>query len=118
MATSKSRSNVHGWTAGAYLYSGRRDPAWNVSQRMVKQLMALWESLPAAGEQKEVHPGGLGYRGSFLKDDNNREWTAFNGRVSLCTSTEMQVRKDAARKFEKTLLSSAPEGLLPERLIE
>jgi hypothetical protein len=118
MATSKSLSNVHGWTAGAYLYSGRRDPAWNVSARMVKQLMALWESSSAAGEQKEVYPGGLGYRGSFLKDGNKREWTAFNGRVSLRTSTDMQVREDAERKFEKTVLSSAPEGLLPEKLIE
>lgn len=118
MATSKSRNNAHHWIAGAYLYSGRRDPSWNVSERMVKQLMALWESLPTAGEQKEVRPGGLGYRGSFLRENDKQEWMAFNGLVSLRTGAVMQVRKDAARKFEKTVLSSAPEGLLPKGLIE
>jgi len=118
MATSKSRSNVHGWTAGAYLYSGRRDPVWNVSERVVKQLLALWESLPCTSEQKELHHGGLGYRGSFLRGDDKREWVAFNGLVSLQTSAGMQVRKDAAREFEKILLASAPKGLLPEGLLE
>lgn len=117
MATSKSRSNVHGWIAGAFLYSGRRDPVWNVSGRVVKQLLALWESLPRS-EQEELHPGGLGYRGSFLRENDKQEWVAFNGLVSLRTGTDMQVRKDAARKFEKTLLASATKGLLPEGLIE
>lgn len=117
MAISKSRSNVQGWTAGAYLYSGRRDPAWNVPERVVKQLLAMWKSLSTASE-KEVHPGGLGYRGSFLKDNDKREWIAFNGLVSLRTGAGTQVRKDAARKFENILLSSAPKGLLPEGLIE
>lgn len=117
MATSKSRSDVHDWTGGAYLYSGRRDPVWNVSGRVVKQLLALWESLPRS-EQKELHPGGLGYRGSFLRENDKQEWMAFNGLVSLRTGAVMQVRKDAARMFEKTVLSSAPEGLLPKGLIE
>lgn len=118
MVTSKSGSNVQGWTAGAHLYSGRRDPVWNISERMVKQLLALWESLLSAGEEKQVHPGGLGYRGLFLRGGDKREWVAFNGLVSLRTSAGVQVRKDAAREFEKTLLSSAPKGLLPEGLIE
>lgn len=118
MAISKSGSNVQGWTAGAHLYSGRRDPAWNVPERVMKQLLAMWKALPHAGEQKEVHLGGLGYRGSFLKDNDKREWIAFNGLVSLRTGAGTQVRKDAARKFEKLLLSSAPKGLLPEGLIE
>lgn len=118
MATSKSRSNIRGWSAGAHLYSGRPDPVWNISEGVVKKLLALWESLPPAGEQEEVHPGGLGYRGAFLRSNENREWMAFNGLVSLRTRAGMQVRKDAAREFEKTLLSSAPKGLLPQGLIE
>jgi hypothetical protein len=118
MATSKSGSKVQGWTAGAYLYSGRRDPVWNVSANVVKQLLALWESLPRTSEQNELHPGGLGYRGSFLRENDNHEWGAFNGLVSLQTAAGVQMRKDSTRKFEKILLSSAPKGLLPEGLIE
>jgi hypothetical protein len=30
----------------------------------------------------------------------------------------MQVRRDTGREFEKTLISSAPKGVLPEGLIE
>ena len=84
----------------------------------MKQLLALWESLPRTSEQKDLHPGGLGYRGSFLRENDKQEWVAFNGLVSLRTGAGIQVRKDAARKFEKILLSSAPEGLLPEGLTE
>jgi len=85
---------------------------------VVKQLLVTWKSLPPADEQKEEHSGGLGYRGSFLRDNDKREWIVFNGLVSLRTGAGAQVRKDAARKFEKLLLSSAPKGLLPEGLIE
>ncbi len=84
----------------------------------MKKLLALWESLPLAPEQKDVHPAGLGYRGSFLTDNDKREWIAFNGLASLRTGASMQIRKDVAREFEKILLSSAPKGLLPEGLIE
>jgi hypothetical protein len=118
MVTSKSGSGVRGWTAGAHLYSGRPDPAWSISESVMKKLLALWESLPPAGEQQEMHAAGLGYRGSFLRGDGKREWVAFKGLVSLRTSARVQVRKDAAREFEKMLLSSAPKGLLPEGLIE
>jgi hypothetical protein len=118
MVTSKSGSKAHRWTAGAYLYSGRRDPVWNVSEPVVKQLLELWETLPHTSEQKELRPGGLGYRGSFLRGYDKREWAAFNGLVSLRTGAGIQVRKDEARKFEKILLSSAPEGLLPKGPIE
>lgn len=85
---------------------------------MMKKLLALWESLPPAGEQQEMHAAGLGYRGSFLRNNDKREWIACNGLVSLRTGAGVQVRKDAAREFEKILLSSAPKGLLPEGLIE
>jgi hypothetical protein len=117
MATSKSGDRGHGWIAGAFLYSGRPDPTWSVSKRIVNRSQELWESLPIADEKSGPKPAALGYRGSFLRGPSKREWIAFNGVVSLKTPAGIQVRKDVAKEFEKTLLSSAPKGLLPEGVL-
>ncbi len=109
MATSKSRE---GWIAGAFIYSGRRDPTWNLSKTVVWKLHRLWDATPPAREKPS--PPGLGYRGVFLRAPDGREWTAFNGLVSLTTPGGTESRTDPAREFEKSLLASAPEGLLPE----
>jgi len=82
------------------------------------KLQGLWESLAASEEKYEPRPGRLGYRGVVVKEPGHREWTAFNGTVSLTTPAGVEVRRDPARQFEKTLLSSAPKGLLPESMFE
>jgi hypothetical protein len=109
MATSKSRE---GWIAGAFIYSGRRDPTWNVPKTVVRKLHRLWDATTPAREKPS--PPRLGYRGVFLRAPDGREWTVFNGLVSLTTPDETESRTDPAREFEKSLLASAPEGLLPE----
>lgn len=118
MATSRSGKKERTWIAGVWIYSGRHDPTWSVPGRLVKKLQKLWESLPPAGEEWKPPSGGLGYRGSFLRGPGNREWAAFKGLVSLRTHMGMQVREDVTREFERTLISSAPRGVLPEGLIE
>ena len=80
------------------------------------KLQELWESLAASEKKHEPRPGGLGYRGVFMKEPGHREWTAFNGTVSRTTPTGAEARRDPARQFEKTLLSSAPRGMLPESM--
>ena len=112
MATSKSPEK--NWIAGAYLYSGRRDPSWPVSKPLVRKLQDLWETLPSSREKPS--PSGLGYRGAFLRSPDSREWLAFKGIVSLTTLSESESRADPSREFERSLLSSAPAGLLPPDL--
>jgi hypothetical protein len=69
------------------------------------------------GLRRRVRRGGLTcVVGNTVTFQNNP--VASNGLVSLRTSSGIQVRKDAARKFEKMLLSLASQGLLPEGLIE
>ena len=109
MATSKSPEKK--WIAGAYLYSGRRDPVWPASKSLVRKLQLLWKTLPSSREK----PGtaGLGYRGAFLRAPTNREWFAFNGNVTLTTAAKSESREDPNREFERSLLDSAPAGILP-----
>src|SRR5215831_12596794 len=112
MATSKSGET---WIAGAFLYSGRPDPTWPVSAGMARRLQHLWSTLPAT-EKTAPNPSRLGYRGAFLRVSLDHQWIAFGGLVSLKTPVGIEVRADVDRQFEKDLLDSAPEGLIPADL--
>jgi hypothetical protein len=117
MAISKSGKEQQGWAAGAFLYSGRPDPVWKISNSVARKLLEIWHSLPISDEKAGPQPGRLGYRGCFLRGSDNREWIAFNGVGSLREEKGVETRKDVARKFEKQLLSSAPKRLLPDDLL-
>jgi len=110
MATSRSPEK---WIAGALIYSGRRDPTWKVSERIAKKLVELWDAMPPSSKA-EPSTSRLGYRGVFLHAPDGREWTAFDGAVSLNGPGGVEVRIDTGRGFEKMLLASAPKNLLPD----
>lgn len=110
MATSKSPEK---WIAGARLYSGRRDPTWEISKEVAKKLLELWDALPPSSGA-EPSTSRLGYRGVFLRGPGGREWKAFDGAASLSGHGGVEVRIDIAREFEKNLMASAPKDLLPD----
>src|SRR6266581_4912751 len=116
MVTSRSDKKKD-WIAGAFLYSGRPDPVWDINQRVVKKLQEVWKALPIAEPRRELRPAGLGYRGSFLRSPGQREWIAGDGLVWLRTPAGVEKHRDDAREFEKILLSSAPKSLLPDGLM-
>ena len=113
MATSKFAKGK--WTAGALLYSGRRDPTWAVPSHLAQRLLKIWDSA-AQWTGDPPAPPPLGYRGSFLRDSENRQWHAFGGVITLRDGAEMESRGDPEREFEKLLLTSAPRGTLPPDL--
>jgi hypothetical protein len=111
MATSRSPDDPARWTAGVSIFSGRPDPEWLVSDAAADSLIALWQSLaPYRGAVPS--PPALGYRGCFLTD-GRRAWRAFGGVVTLRADGTSETRADQDRAFEKRLLGSAPDGLLP-----
>lgn len=106
MATSRSTEDG-GWTAGAVVFSGRPDPTWPVPPGVTERLVAIWESLPwtdATGTKP-----ALGYRGCYVRDPGGRMWTAYHELVTLASET----RRDDERRFERTVLGTAPPGVLP-----
>jgi hypothetical protein len=106
MATSRSTSET-GWIAGALVFSGRPDPTWPISQDVAAELVATWESLPPTDATSS--PPALGYRGCYVRDPDGRMWTAYH---ELVTQSGER-RRDDERRFERTVLSSAPTGVLP-----
>jgi len=110
MATSRSAKGK--WTAGALLYSGRRDPTWAIPSRLAQRLLKIWDSAERwTGDQPAPPP--LGFRGCFLRDSENRQWHAFGGVITLRAGEAMESRRDSEGEFEKLLLTSAPDGMLP-----
>ena len=106
MATSRSTSDS-GWIAGALVFSGRPDPIWPIPPGVAEELVAIWESLSST--DATVTPPALGYRGCYVRDPDGRMWTAYHELVTLSS----EWRRDDDRRFEHTVLASAPAGMLP-----
>jgi hypothetical protein len=128
MATSKSGSKRSAWSAGASVFSGRPDPVWEVKPALAARLERIWRGLKPSPIEPPPEPA-LGYRGCFLKGPRGRQWFVFGGVVTLHSPRRLksrtksatksrsesrhETRLDSAKKFERTLLASAPAGLLP-----
>jgi hypothetical protein len=111
MATSRSTSE-NGWIAGALVFSGRPDPKWPIPPDVGQELFSVWESLPPTDSGPV--PPALGYRGCFLRDPAGRVWTAYRELVTHAGES----RRDDERRFESTVLTSAPPGTLPPSTAE
>jgi hypothetical protein len=116
MATPKSGSKRSAWSAGASVFSGRPDPVWELKPALAARLEKIWRSLKPAEIEPPPEPA-LGYRGCFLNGPRGRQWFAFAGLVTLRSPRRPEgrpeSRKDPAKKFERTILASAPAALLP-----
>ena len=108
------------WTAGAFIWSGSRDPEWAVTAADAKAAITAWEGLPIA-ERWTRAPSRLGYRGCWLREHEAGRWTVEADKVLMtgpAGGPVMQVRHDPARTFERMILATAPPGTLPLSVIE
>jgi hypothetical protein len=107
------------WTAGASLFSGRPDPVWPLPDAVARDLEQTWEALAVFAPDRPAPPAPppLGYRGCFADDGRGRHWDAYGGAVTLRGPGGREVREDPAREFERRVLTSAPEGALPEAVL-
>ena len=115
MGTSKSNEQLGECIGGALIFSGRPNPTWDVDQDVLERLQEGWNSLETC-LTSDLSAPPLGYRGCFLRCGTDLEWTAYGGIVVMKTSTEKEAREDKDRNFERLLLSSAPEKILPDSL--
>ena len=116
MGISKSTEEDRKYTAGVSVFSGRPDPIWSVNEEVGSKLLKLYDDLERY-EGPAVQAPPLGYRGAFLRDDAGHEWFAYRGVVTLTGPPSSEVRKDAGREFERALVASTPQGLVPPALL-
>lgn len=106
------------WLASVSVYSGRQDPEWVVPSAIAAELAALWDRLGPIDESSERVPTALGYRGCRLRSPDGREWNAWMGVVVRHAAGRRDVRGDEQREFERALLATAPDGLLPPKVTQ
>ncbi len=99
-------------TARAFVFSGRPDPTWFVEEKQSQRLEAIWNQLKPSAVQTPTRPR-LGYRGVSMVCVSNEEYTAFDGHVKRKVGSTVEWKKDKERLFERRLLSTAPQGILP-----
>jgi hypothetical protein len=116
MDTSKSTKEDRMFTAGVSVFSGRPDPTWSVAEDIGSSLQELFETLESY-EEPAISAPPLGYRGAFLRDDSNHQWLAYRGVVTLTEPNRSEARRDPGRKFERVIVDSAPQGLIPPALL-
>ena len=105
-----SRSPEQGWRVSVDIFSGRPNPSWAIAESVGRRLASEWQALPVWTGKRPAAPP-LGYRGIRVAAPDGRVWLAFEGIVSLDGD---EVRKDASRSFERSVIKSAPAGTLPE----
>ncbi|MEW5915992.1 MAG: hypothetical protein AB1762_06290 [Gemmatimonadota bacterium] len=101
-------SDATSWKAGALLYSGRPDPAWDVGENEALAWVKVFENLtmtrtPVPSQSR------LGYRGAWLQAPDGRRWNAF---LSVVWQ-DRDRRPDVGRGLEQRLLETAPSDALP-----
>lgn len=116
MATSRFDETPQGWTARVLLFSGRRDPRWELPPPSARRLEALWQTLEPL--ERTPAPPPLGYRGCLACDPSERRWEAYRGAVTLSWTGGRELRGDPRRAFERLVIESAPPGALPENILE
>ena len=107
------------WKAGAFIWSGSRDPEWEVSAADALAAMSIWNRLEVA-QRWTRPPSRLGYRGCWLRGIGAGRWTVEADLVLMAAAAGgevLQARRDPNRSFERTILATAPRGLLPSNLI-
>jgi hypothetical protein len=118
MVTSKSvkkKKKEKKWIAGAFVFSGRPDPTWSVNKKLISELENVWNSISRSEKFPSQSPPILGYRGCFVREyDTNHGWFVYKSAVTLQINGSSETRSDRQYKFEALLLSSAPQGILPD----
>lgn len=103
-------------TARAFIFSGRPDPTWAVEEHELQRLNSIWKQLVPCTPSTPVRPR-LGYRGVSMVCAIKGKFTAFSGYVTKEVGSTAECRKDEERLFERFLLSTAPENVIPSGII-
>jgi hypothetical protein len=97
---------ISNWTAEVFVFSGRQNPTWILSEKQSGDWMKLWQEAPST--DKEVkQPSRLGYTGCKLQYNEHSHWFIYNGCVSFYDSGKIISKKDEERKIEYFLLHTA-----------
>jgi len=96
------------WKATALLFSGRRNPEWELTVAQQESWLKLWEQAAFSNTTVE-QPSILGYTGCRLQYNKHSHWQLYNGCVYFYEKEKIVSKKDNERLMELFLLNTAPE---------
>jgi hypothetical protein len=102
--------------ATTLIYSGRPDPEWEIGNEQLENLKRIWQQLPPS-KKAPPSPPPLGYRGAAIRCTSGEEWFTYSKIVTFKRgASRPKHRVDDQRRFEQTLLATAPLDALPTGL--
>ncbi|MBK8850002.1 MAG: hypothetical protein IPN73_07570 [Saprospiraceae bacterium] len=104
MDISKSNKN---WKCKVCVFSGRPDPVWKPSEKVVLNLLDIIEKAHPVSIPYKL-PEGLGYRGLCLFS-NETLITAYHGLIYISDGDLKDVRKDENLRFYGYFINHLPK---------
>ena len=100
------KRQITNWTAEAFVFSGRQNPQWILTEKQADDWKNLWQG--ASPSDKEVQrTSKLGYTGCRLQCNEHSYWIIFDGCVSFYDQQQVISKEDTGRAMEYFLLNTA-----------
>jgi hypothetical protein len=100
------KRQITNWTAEAFVFSGRQNPQWILTEEQADDWMNLWQRA-SSSDKEEQQPSRLGYTGCRLQLNEHSYWHMFDGCVSFYDKGQVISKEDEERKLEYFLLNTA-----------
>ena len=92
--------------AEAFVFSGRQNPQWILTEKQAHDWMDRWRAAPPSGIELQ-RPSRLGYTGCRLQLNEHSHWFIYDGCVSFHDKEQVISKEDAGREMEYFLLNTA-----------
>jgi hypothetical protein len=100
------KRQITNWTAEGFVFSGRQNPQWILTEKQANDWMDLWQT--ALHSNKDVQrPSKLGYTGCRLQFNEHSYWLIHDSCVSFYDEGQVISKEDAGREMEFFLLHTA-----------
>lgn len=98
------------------IFSGIPNPQWEVDARFMARLDAHFRKLkPGIPFEAQLPP--LGYRGIEVTV-NNKSWLSYKQMIRYSYQNKTVYGQDMERKIQEWIISSAPENILSQEVLQ
>jgi hypothetical protein len=100
------KRQITNWTAEAFVFSGRPNPQWILTEKQADDWMDRWQAAPSSSKEVE-RPSRLGYTGCKLQFNEHSYWLIADSCVSFYDKGQVISKEDVGREMEYFLLHTA-----------
>jgi|WetSurMetagenome_2_1015567.scaffolds.fasta_scaffold93004_4 hypothetical protein len=94
------------------------DPVWSINKTEQQGLLKYWETMNFENIEKMKNISNIFYSGCAMNEKDGRNWFIYKGIAIMRKENIIEVKRDIGRRFEKRLLKTAPNNLIPDFVFE